>query len=212
MSTDQKHGKSGGPEVSEEQLAIARNYAEGLLNAADNAGQADEILREIEEIEADVFRPNPNFVHLLGSTQLSESDRARILNDIFNGRASDLMLRFLQVLNRHGRLVLLPAVAQEVRRLSNIRHNRVPVLVKSAAPLDDAQRAALGNRIGRMIGATPLLEVTTDPSLIGGIIIKVGDYVYDASVKNRLEQLRQRLIEGKTHEIQSRRDQFSYSA
>lgn len=212
MSTDQKHGKAGRSEVTEEQLAIARNYAEGLLNSADNAGQADEILREIEEIETGIFEPNPKFVHVLGSTQLSDADRARILNDIFKGRASDLMLRFLQVLNRHERLGLLPAVALEVRRLSNIRHNRVPVQVKSAAPLDEAQRAALGDRIGQLIGATPLLDVTTDPSLIGGIIIKVGDYVYDASVKNRLEQLRQRLIEGKTHEIQSRRDQFSYSA
>jgi F-type H+-transporting ATPase subunit delta len=54
--------------------------------------------------------------------------------------------------------------------------------------------------------------VSTDPDLIGGLVVQVGDHRYDASVKNRLAQLRQRLIEGKMHEIQSRRDQFSYSA
>ena len=63
-----------------------------------------------------------------------------------------------------------------------------------------------------MIGATPIMQITTDPALIGGLIVQVGDQVCDASVQNRLEQLRQRLIEGKTHEIQSRRDQFSYPA
>jgi F-type H+-transporting ATPase subunit delta len=81
-----------------------------------------------------------------------------------------------------------------------------------AVALDAAQEAALRDRVARMISATPILNVTTDESLIGGLIVQVGDQVCDASVRNRLEQLRQRLIEGKTYEIQSRRDQFSHSA
>src|SRR2546430_2054695 len=63
-----------------------------------------------------------------------------------------------------------------------------------------------------VLGATPVVRLVVDPSLIGGLVVQVGDHVYDASVRNRLEQLRQRLIEGKTHEIQSRRDHFSYPA
>ncbi len=70
----------------------------------------------------------------------------------------------------------------------------------------------LRDRLAALTGATPILLVSTDPDLIGGLVVQVGDHRYDASVKNRLAQLRQRLIEGKTHEIQSRRDQFSYSA
>ena len=62
-----------------------------------------------------------------------------------------------------------------------------------------------------LTGATPILYVSTDPDLIGGLVVQVGDHRYDASVKSRLAQLRQRLIEGKMHEIQSRRDQFSHS-
>ena len=116
------------------------------------------------------------------------------------------------MLNRNERLGLFSAIVEEARRIWNKRHNRVPVEVRTAAPLDDAQRGSLGERVGRMIGANPILNISTDPSLIGGLVIKVGDYVYDASVKSRLEQLRQRLIEGNTHEIQSRRDQFSYPA
>ncbi len=63
-----------------------------------------------------------------------------------------------------------------------------------------------------MIHATPVITLEVDPALIGGLVVQVGDAVYDASVRNRLERLRGRLIERKTHEIQSRRDHFSYSA
>ena len=69
----------------------------------------------------------------------------------------------------------------------------------------------LRDRLAALTGATPILLVSTDPDLIGGLVVQVGDHRYDASVKSRLAQLRQRLIEGKMHEIQSRRDQFSYS-
>jgi F-type H+-transporting ATPase subunit delta len=63
-----------------------------------------------------------------------------------------------------------------------------------------------------MLAATPVPSYQVDPALIGGLIVQIGDDVYDASVRSRLQQLRNRLIEGRTHEIQSRRDQFSYSA
>jgi F-type H+-transporting ATPase subunit delta len=212
MSSEQTGDRAGGAVASEEDMETAHNYAEALLKAAESSGQADGVLEEIEEIDREVYRPHPQFVELLNTSQVSEWERERIADDLFKDRASDLVYRFLRVLNRHGRLGLLPAVAVEMRRAWNRRHNRVPVVVRTAVPLDDAQRTALAGRVGRMIGATPILDLSTDPSLIGGMVIKVGDYVYDASVKNRLEQLRQRLIEGKTHEIQSRRDQFSHSA
>jgi len=212
MTSEQTGDRTGGAVASEEDMETAHNYAEALLKAAENSGEADSVLEEIEEIDRDVYRPHPKFVELLNTSQVSEWERERIANDLFKDRASDLVYRFLRVLNRHGRLGLLPAVAVEMRRAWNRRRNQVPVIVRSAVPLDDAQRTALTERVGRMIGATPILDLSTDPGLIGGMVIKVGDYVYDASVKNRLEQLRQRLIEGKTHEIQSRRDQFSHSA
>jgi F-type H+-transporting ATPase subunit delta len=212
MSDSQASHSSAGQVADEERSMIARVYAEGLMNAADAAGEADAVLDEIEEIDRDIFQPNPGLAELFGSPQVSEFERKRILQDIFDNRASDLVRRFLQVLNRHGRLQLFSAVAHEARGIWNKRRNRVPVQVRSAVPLDDSQRAALAEKVGRMLAATPILDVSTDPSLIGGLVLRVGDYVYDSSVKNRLEQLRQRLIEGKTHEIQSRRDQFSYPA
>jgi F-type H+-transporting ATPase subunit delta len=191
---------------------IARRYAEALINAAQQEGVVEPMLEEFAEIERDVLQAYPPFAEILASARVSSAEKDRILLDLFNNRASSLVLRFLRVLNRHERLGLLRAVIREARAIWDQRNHRIPVRVHSAVPLDEDQLNSLRDRLTRLIGATPILNVSTDPSLIGGLVVQIGDLRYDASVKSHLLQLRQRLIEGKTHEIQSRRDQFSHPA
>jgi F-type H+-transporting ATPase subunit delta len=191
---------------------IARRYAEALINAAQQEGVVEPMLEEFAEIERDVLQAYPRFAEILASARVSSAEKDRILLDLFNNRASSLVLRFLRVLNRHERLGLLRAVIREARAIWDQRNHRIPVRVHSAVPLDEDQLNSLRDRLTRLIGATPILNVSTDPSLIGGLVVQIGDLRYDASVKSHLLQLRQRLIEGKTHEIQSRRDQFSHPA
>lgn len=190
---------------------VTRSYSEALINAAEKEGQVDVVLDELDEISTEMLPAHPDFAALLTSPLVSPADKDRILVDIFSTRALPTVLRFLRVLNRHGRLGSLTAIAKAARAVWDKRENRRSVLVRSAVPLDDAEQAALRERLGRMLSATPVIRLVVDPSLIGGLVIQVGDDVFDASIRNRLEQLRQRLIEGKTHEIQSRRDHFSYS-
>ena len=107
---------------------------------------------------------------------------------------------------------MLTSVIRQARATLDRRQNRKPVTVRSAVPLDKDQQAAVLARLASMVNATPVITLEVDPSLIGGLVIQVGDDVYDASVRTRLERIRGRLIERKTHEIQSRRDHFSYPA
>ena len=116
------------------------------------------------------------------------------------------------MVNRHGRLGLLRPIVAEARKIWDRRNHRIPVSVRSAVPLADDQVQALRDSLKGLVAGTPILSVSTDPSLIGGLDVQVGDQRYDSSVKSRLALIRTRLIEGKTHEIQSRRDQFSYPA
>jgi F-type H+-transporting ATPase subunit delta len=196
----------------DEDIAIARRYAEALVDAAQKEGPVDSMLDELNEVQDDVLRPFPRFAEVLASARVPRAEKDRMLLEVFDGRASSLVLRFLRVLNRHDRLGLLAAIRREARSIWDRRNRRIPVRVRSAVPLDDGQLQALRDRLAGLIDGTPILNVSTDPSLIGGLVVQVGDHLYDASVKSRLAQLRHRLIEGKTHEIQSRRDQFSYSA
>ncbi len=198
--------------LSGNDAVVVRHYAEALVDAAVAENLAEVALGDLEAIDREVLREYPKFRQILGTSQVSGAEKDRILVDVFGNRVSSVVLRFLRVLNRHGRLGLLSSLPGEARRIWDRRHKRVPVLVRTAAPLDQGQEQALRERVAGMIAATPIMQITTDPSLIGGLIVQVGDQVCDASVQNRLEMLRQRLIEGKTHEIQSRRDQFSNPA
>jgi F-type H+-transporting ATPase subunit delta len=193
-------------------IAVARRYAEALIDAAQKEGQVDPALEELAEFESDVLGRFPRFGELLASGRVPVGDKDRILTEAFSGRASDLVLRFLRVLNRHGRSGLLAPIVAEARTIWDRRNRRIPVTVRSAVPLGDDQVQALRERLAGLVPGTPILKIATDPALIGGLVVQVGDQLYDASVKSRLAQLRHRLIEGKLHEIQSRRDQFSYPA
>lgn len=190
---------------------IARPYAVALIGAARRAGDVQGAVDELAEIVGDVLERHPRFAEILGSSEVSITEKDRILINVFEGRASDLVLRFLRVLNRRGRLGLLAGVARESKTLWDRECRRVPVSIRSAAPLTDDQVARLRDRLAKSTGLEPMLQVSVHPELLGGLVVQLDDLRYDASLKNRLETLRQRLIQGKTHEIQSRRDQFSYS-
>jgi F-type H+-transporting ATPase subunit delta len=200
------------PVVTGASVEIARRYALALIEAAQSEDAVDSLLDELGEIQHDVLQAFPRFAHVFASARVSPSKKDRILVDVFGNRASSLVLRFLRVLNRHERLGLFDVVVREARSLWDRRNKRIPVQVRSAVRLGEDQLTILRERLARLTGATPILRVSIDPDLIGGLVVQVGDQRYDLSVKSRLAQLRQRLIEGKTHEIQSRRDQFSHPA
>jgi F-type H+-transporting ATPase subunit delta len=189
---------------------LTRTYAEALLNAAQKEGKVEEVLDELEAVRSDVFERFPAFADMMRSPVRTVPDKDRIIVKTLDGRASPIVVRFLRVLNRHGRLELLGAVIRAARAGWDERQNRRPVTVRSAVPLDETQAAVLRDRLAKSLDATPVLKLEIDPSLIGGLVVQIGDDVYDASIRSHLEQLRHRLIEGKSHEIQSRRDHFSH--
>jgi F-type H+-transporting ATPase subunit delta len=191
---------------------LSKTYADALLGAAATPDQIEATLSELEEFISDVWEAEPRLAALLSADSFPSKEKDRILVRTLEGKASPIVLNFLRVLNRHGRLGFLPPIVRQARTIWDRKQNRRPVRVRSAVPLDEASQSALSDRLKQLIQATPILHLEVDPTLIGGLIIQVGDDVYDASVRTRLAKLRDRLIESQTHEIQSRRDHFSHSA
>lgn len=190
----------------------ARSYAAAFLGAAGGDDAVAVALGDLDAFRDEILEANPRFADLLDAPRVPAADKDRMLTSLLEGRVADVVLRTLRVLNRHGRLGLAAAVADEARRQWDRRRGIVAVKVRAAAPLDEAQAEALRKKLAGLTTGTPVLQVTTDPDLLGGLVVQIGDVVYDASVRNRLEQIRQRLIQGKTHEISKRRDQFSHPA
>ena len=112
-------------EVSEDDAAeVIRAYAEAVVNAAEKGGEAEAVLGELDEIGTDVLQANPQFATLLASPFVPASEKDRILAETFEGRALPTVLRFLRVLNRHGRLDLVVSIARVGREIWDRRQNR----------------------------------------------------------------------------------------
>jgi F-type H+-transporting ATPase subunit delta len=188
---------------------VGKVYCDALLNAAEEQGRADEVLEELRALVDDVFRREPYVEALLSSAALGRERKAEMIRAAFEGRCSDLLLNFLLVLNDHDRLDLLRSVFASYTVRHGARAGQVFALVKTAVPLPDDQREIIVHRIRDYFQREPVLATEVDSELLGGLIIRMGDWVFDASVRSRLAQIRQQLIERSSHEIQSRRDHFS---
>jgi F-type H+-transporting ATPase subunit delta len=188
---------------------IARVYAEALLDEAQRQNAAEATLEDLEALLRDVSASDPLIAAFFLGGVIGRETRAKVLRDAFGGRSSDILLNFLLVLNEHDRLELLRPILSSYRDLLEVRTGKVRVLVRSAEPLPDDQKDRLVGELRDMLHREPVLEMSVDPDLVGGLVVQVGDWLYDASVKNRLESLRDELVERSSHAIQVGRDRFS---
>jgi F-type H+-transporting ATPase subunit delta len=188
---------------------VAKVYAEALLRAAGRQGVGREIADELQALVGDVFRREPALELFLSSPAVGRDRKAALLRQTFQGRTSDLLMDFLLVLNGHDRMEVLRGVADVYKEMIDRQENRVEVRVQSAVPLADDQRERLTGELRAAFGKEPVLHASVDPALLGGLVVQVDDWVYDSSVRTRLEMIRKQLVERSSHAIQSGRDRFS---
>ncbi len=173
----------------------ARAYAEALLNLAERDGKADAVLDELEAVQSEILDHYPTLAEQLRSPSVQAAEKDRLLVTILSGRADEMTVKFLRLLNRNGRLELLGPILRQGRTLRDRRLNRRAVLVQSAVELDDVQRHQLIERLRTQLGAEPVVRYEVDPTLLGGLVVRLGDQVYDASLRAQLKRMRRRLIE-----------------
>ena len=189
--------------------AIARTYADAFLRAAGD--QADGVLEEFTSLQDDVLTPNPAFEQMLVGSSTSTDEKLGLIERVVAPRSSELFANFLRVLARHERLELLPQILGEAHVAREAETGKQRIVVTTAAPLSDAELARVQSELDAATSYTPVVIPEVDPAILGGMVIRVGDTVYDSSLKARLRQLRGRLKAQATHEIQSGRDRFRHS-
>jgi F-type H+-transporting ATPase subunit delta len=188
---------------------VAKVYAEAILRAAEAQNQEDELYAELESLLNDVLPADPRLEAFLSSGAIGKHAKAEVIRTAFAGRASDLLINTLLVLNDHERLDLLRPIGAAYRQLRDQRAGRIRVVVRSAVPLPDDQRHRLLQQLRDTFHKEPLLETQVDQDLLGGMVVRVGDWLYDQSVRTQLETLRNQIIARSSYEIQSGRDRFS---
>ena len=177
--------------------AAARRYARALFRLAEEESRSREVLRELDAL-AEVFEAHPAAREALFRPLHPQRERQRVLEALADRLGSSPTVRqFCAVLVEHRRLSDFAEIHAEFARLVDVAAGRVQAEVRSAHPLGDAQRDRLRRALAAHTGKEVDLEVTVDPSLIGGVVARVGDLVIDGSLRLQLEQLRTTLTKGR---------------
>ena len=171
---------------------IAQVYARSLFEVAQEQGKLDVVREELGQItealeenaELRLFFYSPYF-----STDEKRDGLRRTVTD-----ADPMTMNVLDILVENHRLPVLPRLRREYERRWREANNLLPVTVTSAVELDDAVVERIGDEIGRQTGRTVELTREVDPSIVGGFVVRVGNAILDASIKNRLDNLRKQIV------------------
>jgi len=172
----------------------ARRYAEAAFELAARDSSQKRWGSDLETAAGIVA--HDRVASILDNPSIAQPERQKLVDDLFGSRLSAPTLNLVSLLVERGRAELVPAIAAEYRRLANRHEGIVEAFVTSAAPLTTDETAALRSRIEQMAGTAIDLRTEVDEQLIGGLTVKVGGRLLDASVRGRLERLRDELVAG----------------
>ena len=172
----------------------ARRYAEAAFEIGQRDGTVETWRRELDLAAA--VLADPTVATGLDNPAVPTDRRAAALADAIGGSISRPVLNLIVMMLRRGRIEALPRVAAEFRRLDDQLNGLIHAHATSAASLEPSEVSALIARLEQMTGGRVELDLTVDPSLLGGLVVRVGDRLIDGSVRGRLERLRNQLVSG----------------
>lgn len=188
---------------------LGKVYAKALLGATEKTGKTDAVLAELDSLVHDVLAKLPKLSALLDSPRVPSEEKVKILDRAFAHQMSKELLNFLKVASKHGRLDCLAAINAAAKDLYNELRGRVEVQVRTAEPVGPEQLDKIANQLRLALKRDVELRVAVDPALLGGLVVRIGDTVYDGSVANRLRRLRDETLDKTAIQIRQALDRFA---
>ncbi|MFT5523415.1 MAG: F-type H+-transporting ATPase subunit delta [Pirellulaceae bacterium] len=188
------------------QMQLATVYAKALLGAAGDS--AESVVDEFDgfvELVAEI----PALGAALASPRIPFEGKERIIDSALGGQISDVLLKFLKVTARRGRLNCLHVIHRALHDIFNKMTGRVEVTLKTAVDIDTQLISDLTTKLEKATGQKVVLKTTVDPELVGGIVIQIGDTVYDGSLANQLVKVRDKALHSTTQAIRSALERFT---
>lgn len=173
---------------------VARRYAQALTQEAQSTGQLDAVDSDVSML-TETLAESGELRRLLGSPIVARDKKAAVLTRLFKDKVSDVTMRFVDLLVSKAREGDLADVLDAYRQLRDERTGTVEATVRTAKPLAPEQISDLQTALEARSGSTVRMRYEIDPSLIGGLVVRLGDVVYDQSVKHQLDTLRGQLAE-----------------
>lgn len=192
---------------------IARTYAQGFLGAVGMAGAgggADaSAVEDLEAVQAEVFAKHPAFAEAMRSAFVDHNARAAMIDRVLGGRVAPVVATLLKVMSEHGRMGLVGEVSRQARKLYEESQGRARVLVRLAHAADGALVAEIEQSIRAKTGVEPIVTVEVDPELVGGLEVRVGDTVFDGSVRTAFQKAHKDIVNQTVAAIESRPERFT---
>lgn len=172
---------------------VARRYARALYETALDSERVDVVDEDVEALRTSLDASD-ELVRFFKSPIVSREKKGAVVRALFEERVQPVTLRFLRMLIDKQREELLPEIVRAYRALRDRQRGVVEARARAAYELDEADRERLVRALEALSGASVRLEVEHDPELIGGLVVRIGDTVYDGSVRHQLANLREQLI------------------
>lgn len=171
---------------------VVRGYAEALFRVVEAEGELDRVEDELYRF-GKLLDENYDLKQALSDRSIDKDQRAKVLDELLSDKVSPHTLGLLTFVVEQGRARQLPEILERLSALAAEARNSVVAEVRSAIPLDREQREELAKALSEATGKKVEVKVLIDPSVIGGVVAKVGETVIDGSIRRRLEQLREQV-------------------
>jgi F-type H+-transporting ATPase subunit delta len=171
---------------------VVRGYARALLSIAEAEGAVERVQDELYAF-AKAAERHPELREALTDASLPAENRTAVVADLLGARAHEVTVKLATFLIDAGQARRLEAIAEELARIAAERSERTLAEARSAVPLTDQQRDRLQRALAEATGRQLELKVVVDPSVVGGLVARVGDEVFDGSVASRLSDARRHL-------------------
>ncbi len=174
---------------------VAERYAQSLFELARDEGSLETTERELVQFQS-LIEDNADFRRLVESPAFTSEDQLRAISAVVDATApSALVGNFLKVVAGNRRLFALPAIIRGVRQMAAAHRGEVEAEVVSAHPLNDEQRRELADALGAYTHKTVTMRESVDPSLLGGLVVRIGSRQVDTSLRTKLSSLKLALKE-----------------
>jgi F-type H+-transporting ATPase subunit delta len=163
------------------------------LDLATEQNSVEPVSRELQDLRQ-VILENPTFKAFLSDPSIGEDERDATLKKVFGGKLQQLLMNFLGVLNTKRRLGILDQIIDSYEALLDERHGKIEVDVTVAERLSGEQLEEVRQRISAALSKDAVVHQYVDDSIIGGVILRVGDKLIDASVRYQLRAIKEQLL------------------
>lgn len=171
---------------------LVQGYAEALFRVVQAEGELDRVEDELFRF-GKLLEQNHELKQALSDQSIDKQQREKVLEELLADKVSPHTLGLLSFIVTQGRARQLPQILEHLSQLAADARQSVVAEVRSAVPLDDAQQAELAKSLSHATNKKVMVKVIVDPTIIGGVVAKVGDTIIDGSIKRRLDQLKEQV-------------------